>query len=266
MASIDKQSVRDEFDKIKSNFDDQVKAGKVSTETASLVNALIALFNILLMIFMEKKTKKTSKNSGIPPSQTDDDDTSKTSSKGNAKKRISNTTMANNTRTVEVTETLVVDSCPSCGEDLSNVACSCVERRTRIDIIFEKTVEHFDAQVKDCPSCGKSAKATFPEDIAGPIQYGAGIKAYVLNLLVAQMVPLNRVVQLLGSMLGRMLFEATLLGYIMKLYLLLEPWEHSAKEKLLAAPCVHTDETSFRVNKKNHNMVVSSFMIAGHPI
>lgn len=34
MATIDKQSVRDEFDKIKSGFDEHVKAGKVSTEVA----------------------------------------------------------------------------------------------------------------------------------------------------------------------------------------------------------------------------------------
>ena len=63
MARIDKQSVREEFDKIKTGFDEEVAAGKVSTEVASLFNALMILVNIILSIFMEKKTKKTSANS-----------------------------------------------------------------------------------------------------------------------------------------------------------------------------------------------------------
>ena len=76
MATIDKQSVRAEFDKIKVGFDEQVKAGKVSTEVAMLVNTLMLLFNLVLSIFMEKSTKKTSANSSIPPSQTTPDNTS----------------------------------------------------------------------------------------------------------------------------------------------------------------------------------------------
>jgi len=58
MASIDKQSIRVEFDKIKANFDEQVKSGKVSSEVASLFSSLMMLFNIILSIFMEKKTPR----------------------------------------------------------------------------------------------------------------------------------------------------------------------------------------------------------------
>ncbi len=57
MATLDKQSVRDEFDKIKAGFDERVKAGKVTSEVATLVNTLIMLFSIVLSIFLEKKTK-----------------------------------------------------------------------------------------------------------------------------------------------------------------------------------------------------------------
>ena len=87
MASIDKQSVRAEFDKIKVSFDEQVKAGKVSTEVAMLVNTLMLLFNLVLSIFMEKSTKKTSANSSIPPSQTSPDDTSITTKNKTSKKQ-----------------------------------------------------------------------------------------------------------------------------------------------------------------------------------
>ena len=66
MASLNKQSVREEFEKIKANFDELVKAGKVSSEIAVLFNALIMLVSIILSVFMEKLTKKDSRNSSRP--------------------------------------------------------------------------------------------------------------------------------------------------------------------------------------------------------
>ena len=80
MASIDKQSIREELDKIKLSFDEQVKSGKVSSEVATLFTTLMMLFNIILSVFMEKKTKKTSKNSSIPSSQTGADHSSRATS------------------------------------------------------------------------------------------------------------------------------------------------------------------------------------------
>ena len=256
MASIDKQSVRDEFNKIKAGFQEQVSAGKVSPEVASLFNTLMMLVNIILSIFMEKATKKTSANSSIPPSQTEKDETGlpfdPEPGKSNGKGLREKVTTAGNTRTVETVTVLPVFICGTCGEDLSHVACDCIERRTRIDIVFEKTEEHFDAEVKQCPSCDSVVKGEFPKDIHGPLQYGNGIKAYVIQLLVAQMMSLNRVSKMLVTFIGRAISEATLLGYIMRLHLALEAWEIDAKAKLLVTPCLHTDETSLKVDKKNY--------------
>ena len=253
MATINKQSVRDEFEKIKTSFDEQVKAGKVSTETAMLFNALILLFGIVLSIFMEKMTKKNSLNSSIPPSQTEPDKSAvgKTK-KGKDKDEDATVKTVGNTRTVETVEILKVTSCENCGHDLTDTPCECIERRTKIDIIFEKTVEHFDAEVKKCTNCDKQTKAEFPKDIAGPLQYGNGIKAYAIQLLVAQMVSLNRAAEMVASIIGKLISEATLLSYVMKLHIALAQWEENAKNQLLTAKCIHTDETSLRVDKKNH--------------
>lgn len=253
MATVDKQSVRDEFDKIKSGFQEQVAAGKVSTEVATLFNTLMMLFNIILTIFMEKSTKKTSANSSIPPSQTPPDDTSITNkSKADDDKEKPKVTVVGNTRTVETVTFLQALTCDRCDEDLSGVACECIERRTKIDIIFEKTEEHVDVEVKQCPACDSTVKAQFPDDMPGPLQYGNGIKAYIIQLLVAQMISLNRVVDMVAALIGRTLSEATLLSYVMRLYFALESWENSAKLELMAAQCMHVDETSLRVDKKNH--------------
>lgn len=252
MASIDKESVRDKFDSIKADFQKLIDKGKVGTEVAALFNALMLLFNILFSIFLEKKTTKTSANSSKPPSQTDKDQTTPSTKKTNGKGQTETVTKSGNTRTVETTTLSPMLQCSHCGSDLTNVECQCVERRTRIDIIFEKTVEHVDAEVKQCPSCKTTMKGNFPKDMAGPLQYGNGIKAYVIQLLVMQMMSLNRVSKMLATFIGNLISEATLLDYIIRLHVVLEPWEMASKQQLLAAQCINTDETSFRVEKKNH--------------
>jgi len=204
MASIDKQSIRAEFDKIKANFDEQVKSGKVSTEVAALFNTLMMLFNIILSIFMEKNTKKTSSNSSIPPSQTTPDNSSTTNKNKSNKdeKKREEITVSGNTRTIESVTLLPALVCDVCGEDLTNVSCTHIERRTKIDIIFEKTEEHVDVEIKDCPACNATVKAAFPKDMPGVLQYGNGIKAYVIQLVIAQMISLNRVVEVKQKVSG----------------------------------------------------------------
>lgn len=203
---------------------------------------------------MEKMTKKNSGNSSIPPSQTTPDETTlpETKKKTQEKGLEEEITTAENTRTIETIEVIPVLSCKKCGADLSGIPCECTERRTKIDILFEKTVEHIDSEVKICPDCDTENKAPFPEDMPGPLQYGNGIKAYVICLLVAQMVSVKRVAKMLASMIGQLLSEATLLSYVMRLYVALETWEIDTKKQLLTTPCMNVDETSCRVNKKKH--------------
>ena len=48
-------------------------------------------------------------------------------------------------------------------------------------------------EATDLPYASKETRAPFPEAFSGPLQYGSGIKAYALNLLIAQMISLKRV-------------------------------------------------------------------------
>ena len=100
------------------------------------------------------------------------------------------------------------------------------------------------AQTKQCPECDATVKGEFPPDFQGPIQYGDGIKAFVICLLVTQMVALKRTQQMIKTIIGKVISEATILGYVMRLYVALEPWEIAAKKQLLQQHCIHTDETS----------------------
>ena len=122
-------------------------------------------------------------------------------------------------------------------------------------------MEHVDAQIKQCPSCHSKVKASFPTGFHGPLQYGDGLKAFVINLLICQMVALNRVQKLVKSMMNVTLSEASLLKFVWRLHLALAEWEMATKEALLKMPAMHVDETSLRVDKKNHWIHVYS---AGH--
>lgn len=249
MPSVNKQSLRQEFDQLKVKFDGLSNDGKISPEASALFQAMIMLFELLIAVFMEKTTRKNNRNSSIPSSQTGKDTTS-TGTTGKGKKQ--NGALSENTRTVETLLVAKVKDCEVCGEDLNNTPAIGHERRTKIDIIFEKVVNHVDAELKICPRCDTQNKGHFPEDMPGPLQYGPGIKSYVVNLLVAQMVSLKRVQQMIQTLIAQILSEATILKYVIQLYLALERWEQSCVEQLLKMPSMHVDETSLRVDRKNH--------------
>ena len=243
MASVNKASLREEFDTLKGQFERLSAEGKVSPGLHSLFKALLMRFELLMAVFMEKHTPKSSRNSGLPPSQTAKEDQSAsqpgTKAKGHA-------------RTVETVEVSPLERCQNGGADLSDTPCQGHERRSRIDIVFEKVVSHLDAEIKQCPHCQTQTKGAFPSDLSGPVHYGLGIRAYVLNLLAAQMLSLKRVQQSIKTLVDRLISEATLLNSGRQLHQALAAWEQAAIAQLLAQPAVHVDETSLRVDRKNH--------------
>lgn len=252
MANIDKTTVRSEVERVKADFEELCAKDNVSPEMKVLFSSLFMIINLILSIFLEKTTKKHNQNSSIPSSQTNRDQTTPEQGDSHGKGKSDDGKVASNTRTKETTSVAEVFNCDVCGEELDNVPASSIETRTKIDIVFEKEVSHVEAQIKDCPTCHSTTKGKFPADFHGPLQYGNGLKAFVVNLLVCQMVALNRVQKLVNSMIGVVIAEASLLKFVLRLYQALAQWELDATKQLLAAPAVNVDETSLKVDKKNH--------------
>ena len=252
MASLDKISVRTEVSRLKTDFEKLCADGLITAESKALMLSMFMIIELILSIFLERTTKKDNKNSSIPSSQTHKDDSSLNQRGSKGKGKDENDALAKNTRVNESASTAVVNSCDTCGEDLSAVAPAQIERRTKIDIVFEKVVEHVDAEIKQCPTCAATVKGQFPADMHGPLQYGDGLKAFVINLAVCQMVALNRIQKLLAAIIDEVIAESTLLKFILRLHEALAPWEAWAIEQILASPAMNVDETSLRVDKKNH--------------
>ena len=192
---------------------------------------------------MEKNTPKTSANSSKPCSRSEKDESALSHPGSHTKGTAYDPSRSANTRTVETVAVSKVSSCEECGEDLRKVPPRGHERRTQIDIVFEKVVSHVDAEVKSCPHCASETRAPFPESFSGPVQYGSGIKAYALNLLIAQMISLKRVQHAIQSLIGLAISEATILKYVLQLHLALERWEQMAIDRLLTQPAMHVDES-----------------------
>ena len=74
MSTVNKLSLREEVERLKNEFDQLAKEKKINSETKMLCQSMLMLINLLVSIFLEKTTKKTSKNSSIPPSQTEKDE------------------------------------------------------------------------------------------------------------------------------------------------------------------------------------------------
>jgi len=252
MASIDKTSVRNEVGRLKTDFEQLCSEGKIADEIKVLMSSMFMIIELMLSIFLERTTKKNSKNSSMPSSQTEKDESSLSRPGSHGKGKHENNEVAKNSRTKETVKIAKVSACPVCGENLSHTPCSDHERRTKIDLVFEKVIEHTDAQIKQCPTCDSTVKGSFPSDMHGPLQYGNGLKAFVVNLLVCQMVSLNRIQKLLKSLIGSVISEASLLKYVLRLHQALENWERQAIKQLLIAPAINVDETSLQVDKKKH--------------
>jgi transposase len=252
MSSINKQSVREESDRIKADMDRLIAQGKIDNESKMLMQSMLMLINLLIAVFMEKITKKNNKNSSMPSSQTEKDNSALSNHGTNGKGKQESDAIVNNTRTIETITVAKVEQCNICGQDLTNIQAESLERRTTIDVIFEKVVEHVDAEIKHCPGCDATVKGKFPANMHGPLQYGNGLKAFIINLLICQMVALNRVQKLVKSMIGAVISEATMLKFVMRLYYALETWEADATKQILLTLAMNVDETGFRVEKKNY--------------
>ena len=265
MARINQASLRAQLHDCRAQFEAIKQHGEASADTLALINALFMLVDIVVAVFLERTTPKTSRNSGLPSSRdgTDDGQThtegkSGSRSRGPKARHARSDTL----RTVTTTHTSPVTGCRQCGHDLTATACTAHEQRVEIDIVFETVERQVTAEIKTCPRCHTRTKGSFPATMPGPLQYGPGIVAYVVHLLCAQMVSLKRTAAMIQAMTGRLLSEATLLGFVSRLHQALEPWEAAAIGKLLDMPVLHVDETSLRVDRKNYWIHVC----AGGPI
>jgi transposase len=163
----------------------------------------------------------------------------------------------------DVIVTHTPSSCFGCGSDLSNVNGVTTEQRQVFDIPQPKiNVTEHRVEEKTCVCCGGRTRASFPENVRGPVQYGERIRALTTYFSHQHFIPVDRVCEIFEDVFGVTISPGTCANIDEQLFTNLEGFEAGLKAHLLAAQVLHFDETGMRCEKKLHWVHVASSQTA----
>ena len=245
-----KGSIRKNYENTKDEITEILKNENVSPELTASINALLKIVEVMMVVFMEKRVRKNSSNSGLPPSQ-DFSSNGNRNNDNNKDSKAEDDHIRSNSKAKQEEVTIAPENCSNCGTNLEDQEASKTEIRKKIDINYETVEIDYISEAKICPDCGEENKKDFPLGIEGPIQYGLGIVALVIEFLMVQMLSLKRAQEHFRGIIGRNISQATMLNYIIKFSLGLRDWESEQIELILKSLVIHVDETSIRVNGRN---------------
>lgn len=204
---------------------------------------------------------KNSSNSSKPSSTNDgfkDTDKKETSSKTTKKKirggqtgsRGTNLKKTSNPDTVKVLE---ISSCKNCNHNLEDIDSKLISTKQLFDIPKIKIeVTEFQLHSKTCPCCNSINKPEYPSYLKASTQYGDNIKTFVAYLNTYQMLPYDRISELLEDFISHKISSGTIYNVLNSFHTKLEPFENDIKDLLLKSDVIHVDETGTRVKNKLH--------------
>ncbi len=154
--------------------------------------------------------------------------------------------------TPDVTVKHTAACCTHCQAGLSDSMVTGVEARQVFDLPEPRLeVTEHQAQIYRCGQCRHVTKAAFPAGVIGPTQYGPRIRATAIYLNVQQLIPEDRVADIMSDLMGASgLCPASITAWCARKALELQPVEASIAAKLATGPVRHLDETGFRIGGK----------------
>ena len=226
--------------------------------TVSFIKTLIDRINNLENRVQELEAiiSKNSKNSNKPPSS-DNPFRKKTKSlrkkggKIGGQKGHKGTNLKLSKNPDEIIKINAKGEC-NCGKEIADGKLKGYDKRQVIDIpkIETKTTE-YQAEIIEC-DCGKIHTAEFPACANVKVQYGSNIKSLVVYLKHYGFVSYERIAEFLEDVVSQKISQGTLVNMINECALNLKPFVKQIKEKLIAEPVVHFDETGFRIEGSLH--------------
>jgi transposase len=146
-----------------------------------------------------------------------------------------------------------VERCSDCGRSLAGQKPDRVERRQVHDLPEPKLeVTEHQAEVKVC-SCGCVTRAAFPPEAIAPVQYGPRVKSLGVYLGEYQLLPFDRLAEIMRDIFACSSFSAgTLANFKTDCSRRLEPVEIAIHDLAAAAPVAGFDETGVRATGSLH--------------
>ena len=161
----------------------------------------------------------------------------------------------------------IVDHCPEicagCGEVLGLGQSTGHRKRQVFDIPKPQPIEVTEHRAHrcQCPKCGVKTEASFPEAVNASAQYGGTIAALVVYFLHWQLIPEDRLAEMMRDVFGVDLSTATIAAMAQRKA---EAWKDLANhigEKAKQAAVKHLDETGYRIAKALQWLHVASTML-----
>lgn len=143
--------------------------------------------------------------------------------------------------------------CKGCPNYGICVSCGKSAVRNVVDVEIKTTVVSHYTRDYVCPlHDGKVLSGEFPEGVNSSIQYGNGVRALVIALNTSGMMGINRVHEILGSVLGVPISTGTIVSMVDQFTEAVSGTVESIRQALLNRPVVHCDETGTRVEGTNY--------------
>jgi len=150
----------------------------------------------------------------------------------------------------------------SCGHEFTLDQIKLGERRQVYDLP-EPRLEVIEYQIHKatCPVCGKICKGMAPEGVNAPVQYGSGVKAYLVLLNVHFNLPFKKIQLLFSDLFGYPINESTIFSAGEQCYKNLDESENIIKSKIYESQVAHADESGLRVNGKLHWLHIATTLL-----
>ncbi len=152
-----------------------------------------------------------------------------------------------------------VEKCSHCQTSLENEGVVGYEKRQEFDIppVRIEVTEH-QAEIKDCPLCGKRNRAEFPSGVTQPVQYGPTFKSWAVYFNNYQFVPLERTCEIFEDLFGHRPSESSVFQANIDLAEYVKPANEAVKQQLIDSAVVNFDESGLRIEGKLHWLHVAS--------
>jgi len=218
------------------------------------LKAEIKRLNEIINKDSSNSSKPPSTNNGFKDTQSKDSSSNpKTKKKkrgGQSGSKGSNLGKVNNPDFIEV---LSVSDCKNCNHSLENIDSNLISTKQLFDIPkINIEVTEFQLHSKTCPCCNSINKPEYPSYLKASTQYGDNIKTLIAYLNTYQMLPYDRISELLEDFISHKISSGTIYNMLNSFHDKLEPFENDIKDLLLKSDVIHVDETGTRVKDKLH--------------
>jgi transposase len=143
-------------------------------------------------------------------------------------------------------------SCMACGAAMTSAMSAGHSARQVFDLPEPRPLVVTEHRAHDCEcvSCGARTRASFPDGVNAPVQYGPRIGAFVIYLLHYQLLPEDRLAELMADLFGVKLVTATIARMSRTCAARLQDFVATVRDLVAGAAVKHMDETGFRIGGK----------------